>query len=260
MNFGVQTFTVRKYQKKDIETAYLPLIRLGIKDYEIARIKFNRKNALRVKELIEKYGIRVAAIQVKPKQVFDEVEAVVEFCRITGCKNVVISMLPFECILGSEEKFYAFLARLDKQYDLYAGQGIELAYHHHNWEYISLSNRKTRMDELIERTERIKFVHDTYWTTKSGFSAEQQIKRFGNRLLGIHLRDLKLYQKGLNVLSRDAAVGDGVIDFVSVLSSAVKVGCGYFVIEQKTNQPYEELAKAYECCLRIEERIREGVE
>ena len=256
----MQTFTIRKYQKKDMEAAYLPLIKLGIKDYEIARIKFNQKNAHVVKRLIKKYDIHVAAIQVKPKQVFEQVEEIVAFCQITGCKNVVISMLPFECILGSEDKFYGFLERLDGQYDLYAAQGIELAYHHHNWEYVSLSNKKTRMDELIERTERIKFVHDTYWTTKSGFSAEQQIKRFGNRLLGIHLRDLTLYQKGLNVLSRDAAVGDGVIDFVSVLSSAVKVGCRYFVIEQKTNQPYEELVKAYECCLRIKEHIREGVE
>ena len=33
MNFGVQTFTIRKKQKKDLEKAYLPLIEMGILDY-----------------------------------------------------------------------------------------------------------------------------------------------------------------------------------------------------------------------------------
>ena len=44
MNVGVQTFTIRKAQKKNIEKAYIPLIKLGILDYEVARIKFNKKN------------------------------------------------------------------------------------------------------------------------------------------------------------------------------------------------------------------------
>ena len=54
MKIGVQTFTIRKAQKKNIEKSYLPLINLGILDYEVARIKFNKKNALILKTLIQK--------------------------------------------------------------------------------------------------------------------------------------------------------------------------------------------------------------
>ena len=105
MNFGLQTFTIRKYQKKDMESAYLPLVKMGILDLEVARIDFNEKNALKIKELSEKHGINPVSIQVKPKYVFGDVDGVVNFCKITGCRNVVISMLPFDCILGKEEKF-----------------------------------------------------------------------------------------------------------------------------------------------------------
>ena len=45
MKFGVQTFTVRRAQKKSIEKAYMPLIKLGIKSFEIARIDFSFQNA-----------------------------------------------------------------------------------------------------------------------------------------------------------------------------------------------------------------------
>ena len=248
---GVQTFTIRKQQKKDPRQAYLPLAQLGIRDLEIARIHFDDKSGLRVREVIDALGLRVVAIQVKPRHVFGAVEDVVAFCNRTGCRRVVISMLPFSCILGSEQKFYDFVAKLDRQHAIYAAHGIELAYHHHNWEYITLSCGKTRMDVLLEETKNIQFVHDTYWTTKCGLSSPHQIRRFGNRLMGIHLRDLTLHKKGLQVQSRDGAIGDGVVDFPAVLAAAREVGCGYCVIEQKTPTPYADLQRSYAACRRI---------
>ena len=239
MNFGVQTFTIRKAQKKNIENAYLPLVEMGVKELEIARIDFTKENADTVKAIADKHGIRPVAIQVKPKYVFGDPDGVIEFCKITGCKNVVISMLPFECILGSDEKFYSFVSTLDTQAELYEKHGITLAYHHHNWEYIKLASGKTRLEELLTRTQKIKFVHDTYWTARSGISPEDQIREFGDRLLGIHLRDLTFNKKLLDVIPRDTFIGDGVIDFTRVLAAAEEVGCEYTVIEQKTDTPYE---------------------
>ena len=257
MTFGVQTFTIRKQQKKDIEKAYLPLIEMGIKKFEVARIDFNQKNAQTLKRLVDKYQIRIVSIQVKPKYVFGDVEQVVKFCETVGCKTVVISMLSFECILGGEEKFYDFVGKLDKYYEIYKGYNIELAYHHHNWEYITLRSGKTRMEELLERTKKIRFVHDTYWTTKCGLSSPKQIERFGERLIGIHLRDMALYKSGLKVLSKDAVVGEGVVDFEQVLVTADKTACEYLVIEQKTKKPYEDICRSYENCNRIRKRIEE---
>ena len=253
MDIGVQTFTIRHAQKKDIRRAYMPLIKLGIKKYEIARIDFNEKNAKIIKGLVDEFGIEVASIQVKPKYVFGDVEGIVRFCEITGCKNVVISMLPFGCILGKEEKFYKFIETLDRQFDIYASHGITLAYHHHNWEYVKLSNGRTRMAELLERTKKIKFVHDTFWTARCGISPAVQIKEFGDRLLGIHLRDLSFRARGLDVLPVNCAIGDGVVDFSAVFSEAERVGCSYYVIEQKTDTPYEDIEKSYQSIRKTEE-------
>ena len=244
MTFGVQTFTVRRAQKKSIEKAYLPLIKLGIKSFEVARIDFSPQNAERITALIKEYGIEISSIQVKPKYVFGDMERIIEFCKATGCKNVVISMLPFKCILGGEKRFYDFISLLDEQFEKYEKRGITLAYHHHNWEYVKLSNGKTRMNELINGTRRIKFVHDTYWSARSGIAPERQMREFGDRLLGIHLRDLEFGRRGLKVLPRDCAVGDGVIDFSAVLSAVRKSGCEYLVIEQNTKTPYTEIEKS----------------
>ena len=245
MTIGVQTFTVRKEQKRDLAAAYRPLVDTGIRDVEIARIDFTEQNAQRVRTLGETLGIRPVSIQVKPKYVFGDVEGVSRFCQIAGCTRVVISMLPFSCILGKEEAFYSFLSRLDEQYERYRERGIVLAYHHHNWEYVTLSNGKTRMQELLERTRSIRFVHDTYWTARSGVEPARQIAAFGDRLLGVHLRDLAFRKRLLDVVPHDAPLGDGVIDFGAVLDAVRASGCEYMVIEQNSADPYADIAKSY---------------
>ena len=245
MNVGVQTFTVRRTQRKSIRAAYLPLIEMGIKTLEIARIDFNEKNALEIKSLVDEYGIEVASIQVKPKYVFGHVDKIVKFCEITGCKRVVISMLPFGCILGGEEKLYSFIESLDRQFDIYAERGITLAYHHHNWEYVTLSNGKTRMAALLSGTKKIKFVHDTYWTARSGVDPVRQIEEFGPRLLGVHLRDLTHTRRILDVIAHDAALGDGLLDFGKIIPAAIAAGCEYLVIEQNSEDPYLSIERSY---------------
>ena len=245
MRVGVQTFTIRKAQKKNIEKAYLPLINLGILDYEVARIKFNKKNALIIKSLIDKYNINIVSIQVKPKYVFYHADEIIKFAKTINCKNVIISMLPFKCILGNEETFYKFIDTLDKTFSYYKSHDITLAYHHHNWEYVKLSNGKTKLEELLVKTKKIKFVFDTYWTKKSSYSLVKQIIEFNDRLLGVHLRDLTLYKKNLKVLSKDCEIGKGIINFEKVINNSIKVGCKYLVIEQKSKTPYESIKESY---------------
>lgn len=82
---------------------------MGVTTLEVARIDFNEENASKIRAITEKYGIRPVSIQVKPKCVFGDLDTIVRFCKITGCKNVVISQLPFDCVLGKEERFYGFL-------------------------------------------------------------------------------------------------------------------------------------------------------
>ena len=251
MKFGVQTFTIRKAQKKDIEKSYLPLVKMGISCLEVARIDFNEKNADEIWAIMGNHNIRPVSIQVKPKYVFGDPESVIRFCKTTECKNVVISQLPFSCVLGDEDRFYEFVGLLDKTCEIYAKEGITLAYHHHNWEYIKLSNGKTRMDELLSKTSKIKFVHDTYWTARCGIDPAKQIAQFGDRLLGIHLRDLSFSKKLIDVIPHDTWLGNGVIDFRSVLRAAAKSGCEYCVIEQNSKDPYSDIEKSYNYLLSL---------
>ena len=244
--FGLQTFTIRAAQRKNITSALSGAIQLGAAGFELARMDFNEKNAREIKALTEETLVPVFSIQVKPKYVFGDREGVARFCEITGCSRVVISMLPFDCILGEERRFFDFISSLDRETEAYRKMGLTLGYHHHNWEYVSLSTGKRRMDELLERTEKIKIVHDTYWTAKCGIDPAREVERFSGRLLGVHLRDLTLDRKGLSVPSRDCVIGEGVLDFKRIIPAARAAGAEYFVVEQKTKTPERDIKRSFD--------------
>ena len=258
MNIGLQTFTVRREQKRSVTAAYERAHALGLSGFEVARLDFNEKNAAEIKAFTERSGAEIYSLQVKPKHVFGERERIVDFARAVGCHRVVISMLPFDCILGGEDRFYSFVSRLDREFDLYAEQGITLGYHHHNWEYVKLSSGRTRMDEILSRTEKIKIVHDTFWTARCGIDPAREVERFRGRLLGVHLRDLLPYKKGLSVPVRDCALGEGTLDFSRIILAALSAGAEYLVIEQNTKTPYRELEKSYSYIKHITEAKSNG--
>ena len=244
MNLGLQTFTVRHEQKRSIKRAYLPLIELGIKSFELARLPFREENGDEISELISEYGIEISAMQVKPKYVYNSPKSVAAFAERVGCKRIIISMMPFNVILGSKCRFYDFVSTLDPLAEKYAEMGLTLGYHHHNWEYIPTSSGRLRMDELLRLTEKIGIVTDTYWTASCGIDPAAQITRLGSRLLGIHLRDLSHSRHLLAVNSCDCAVGQGVIDFASVMRAASEHS-PYLVIEQNSKNPLADIAASY---------------
>ena len=54
MKIGIQTFTVRKAQKRNFEAAYTPLANMGVGALEIARIDFSEANANALAALLAK--------------------------------------------------------------------------------------------------------------------------------------------------------------------------------------------------------------
>ena len=171
--------------------------------------------------------------------------------------NMYAVLGTLENLCELDDKAKEIISTLDKQYEIYEKHGITLAYHHHNWEYIKLSNGKTRMAEILSETKKIKIVHDTYWTARCGTDPVLQIKEFGNRLLGIHLRDLTFKKSGIDVLSVDTSIGNGVINFGGVLEAALENGCNYYVIEQKTDEPYADIEKSFKYLNSIITNIKE---
>ena len=244
MKIGLQLFTCRKQAQKDLLGTLEKIAALGIKYVEAARINFDDEDISAFKKAKEQYGIEVISAQIKPHILADEFDKCLKFLKETDCKIAIISVLPTECIIGSDEKLVEFCKWASELAKKYKEQGIQLCYHHHDFEFIR-SGEGTRFD-IIEKnmSEDMNFVIDTYWTTKAGINVEVLLDRLSGRVSGVHLRDYALYRKFIGRNPANYALGDGVIDFNRIVEAAKKAGVTYGAIEQNTKHPYSEIAKS----------------
>ena len=244
MKIGLQLFTCRKQAQKDLYGTLKNLAGLGIKYIEAARINFDDTDIAAFKKAKEEFGIEVVSAQIKPNILSKDFDKCMKFLRETECKIAIISVLPTECIVGSDEKLVEFCKWASELAKKYKEQGIQLCYHHHDFEFIR-SGAGTRFDVILENmSEDMNFVIDTYWTTKAGINVERLLKRLSGRVRGVHLRDYALYRKFIGRNPSNYALGDGVLDFNSIVETAKECGVTYGAIEQNTKHPYSEIAKS----------------
>jgi sugar phosphate isomerase/epimerase len=237
MKLAIETYTVRKEMRESMGETFADLISLGFTDFELARIKFNDKNADEIALLQKKYPINILAIQVKPNYLSRHIEEIASFCKKVSCKNIVVSKMPFRFIWSSDQKFKDYIVQLNLLADTCSKLNITLAYHHHYWEFVKLKNGKTKLEEIFDNTANMKFVCDTYWTAKCGVNPSKQIEYFNKRLLGVHLRDINVFKKNFKVKSDNCPLGQGFIDFKSVFKKAQQAGAEYMAIELKSEEP-----------------------
>ncbi len=244
MKIGLQLFTCRKQAQKDLFGTLEKLAALGIKYIEAARINFDDKDIEAFKKAKEQFGIEVVSAQIKPHILADDFDKCMKFLRETECKTAIISVLPTECIIGSDEKLVEFCKWASELAKKYKENGIQLCYHHHDFEFIR-SGKGTRFDIIVENmSEDMHFVIDTYWTTKAGINVEKLLDRLSGRVRGVHLRDYALYRKFIGRNPSNYALGDGVVDFNCIIEAAKRNGVDYGVIEQNTKHPFSEIAKS----------------
>ena len=246
MKIGLQLFTCRKQAQKDLFGTLRTLHSLGIKYVEAARISFDDADIDAFVKAKEAYGIEVISAQIKPHILAEEFDKCLKFLKATDCKIAIISVLPTECIIGNDEKLAGFCKWASELAAKYKEQGIQLCYHHHDFEFIR-SGAGTRFDVILENmSEDMNFIIDTYWTTKAGINVEKMLERLSGRVRGIHLRDYALYRKFVGRNPANYALGDGVIDFNWIIEAAKANGVTYGAIEQNTKHPFSEIAKSVE--------------
>jgi len=236
MRLAVQTYTVRRELRDEFGETLERIRVLGIGAVELARVDFTPQTAQRV----VRSGLAVTSIQARPELLAADPEGIAAFCRTVGCPLIVVSVLSARAILGGVRAVRRFAGELNDLARIYAGYGLALAFHHHDFEFARVGGQ-SKFEILIEATDpAVRFVVDTYWVAKSGVDPAAWIERLGARVAGLHLRDC-VRGKGPFRPAHDAPVGSGIVDFCAVLAAAAG-HASYAAIEQNTATPFRDLA------------------
>ena len=96
-----------------------------------------------------------------------------------------------------------------------AGYGLRLGYHNHWWELEPLIDGVHALELLADRLNPEVFLElDTYWAAVGGAQVPDLLRRLGDQVLSLHVKDGPLAKGEPNV-----AVGDGAMPVPEVLAA-----------------------------------------
>ncbi len=240
---SLQTFTIRKYLKTpDGRAAALGRIKpLGFDAIELARIQFTPKVVDQIAGICRDKEIDVVSTQMKLKEIEADIDWAVKLHRLLGCRDCSVSVVNLGA-LKSAERLRSYTDRLNRLGGVLKQEGINLLFHHHNFEFVPMNGRDT-FRLLVEHLDpdSVQFVLDTYWLQRSGYNPAAFIRNMKGRARGVHLRDYRLKPPIWAPGITDAELGQGNIDFRDVAAAAAEAGCAYMAVEQASAEPWKSL-------------------
>ena len=105
--------------------------------------------------------------------------------------------------------------------------GLKLLYHNHDFEFKKDADGIVPIEYLLEHSDPkyVNFQMDLFWVTKAGADPIAYFKKYPGRFKIWHVKDMD--KEG-----RFAPVGNGTIDFATILANKELSGMQYYMVEQ----------------------------
>lgn len=235
---AIQLYTVRHSISKNLEETFERLAKLGFTEFEIYGYNgtFFGKTAKEFGQILKNHGLKVISSHHRTGitdggdgTLLKNWEKTLEDLNFIGAKYAVCSYLPeAERSLENYRKLPEVLenaGRISKQ------DGIQLAYHNHDFEFLKMDEKKNFYDFILENTssDLVKMELDLYWISKAGLNPLVYFQKYPKRFPLWHVKDMKAVSKDFT------EVGNGTIDFKRIFEAKEKAGLKHWFLEQDSS-------------------------
>ncbi len=252
---GVQLFTVRRLAQQDLPRVLEQIRRIGYQQVETCADNYTfAADALR--HMIVDAGLRVPSGHFN----YEDLGSRINYASQLGLEWMVCPMIP-QSMWGSAGAFRLAAKQFNDWAKIARDLGMRFAFHNHNYEFAPLQSGSaatgastlTGYDILIEDTDPglVFFELDCYWVAQAGLDPVHLMERLGPRLRMLHLKDRAPDSSPSFVPDASAAhfvpVGRGTLNWISILSSARRLGVDYYFVEQDQTRgsPIDALRQSY---------------
>lgn len=237
-NLAIQLYTVRNAVSKDLEKTLERLANLGFENLEIYGYNgtFFGKNRTEFKSILKNTGLKVISSHhrtgITDKEngtLLQNWDKTLEDLNFIGSKYAVCSYLPeAERTIENYQKLPEVLensGKLSKQ------NGIQLAYHNHDFEFLKMDDENNFYDFILKNTssDLVKMEFDLYWISKAGLDPLDYFDKYPKRFPLWHVKDMKADTKDFT------EIGNGTIDFKRIFEARAKAGLEHWFVEQDSS-------------------------
>lgn len=243
MELGIQISSVRPMiqDQQGVRESFHKVARIG---YEYIQIQWVGEQVPPefIRDVLQESGMTCVGTQDYTEIVLPQLDEVIRWNELWGGKYVCISGIPKErmtldgCIAFARE--VGAIARQLRD------RGMTLTFHPRAQEFAQLGGRAAA-DILAEETDgSFQFLPDVFHVQKAGVDPADWIRSLAGRADLVHFKDMASTDMQDKTL---APVGQGALDWQSILAACRQSGVKYGFAEQETwdKDPFECLEEAY---------------
>lgn len=232
-NIGVQLYTVRDQMAKNVPQTLQKIAQIGFKEVEFAGY-FNHSPA-DIRRMLADNGLTAPASHIMPT-VFtdgDELKKQIDLANAIGHKYLIVAWLPE--VMRSEAMYRRMPEAMNQTGQLCKQNGIQFAYHNHDFEFAKLSDGTIVYDMLLKNTDPnlVGFELDLFWINKAGYDPLAYFAAHKGRFPLCHVKDM--------MSNGDMCeVGNGKLAFGNYFAQSDLAGLKHFFVEH--DNPKDSLA------------------
>ena len=229
MKIGAQLYTVRMFaqNEKDLGRTLEKIAGMGYEEVQVSGI--GNIAPERVKALCDANGLSIVLTHNPEHRFLNDVDGLIAEHQLYGCRYVGLGMMSER--YRTKDMFDDFFLDFEKPLQKLRDAGMLFMYHNHALEFGRLQDGRVMMDVMLERfpAEIMGITADTYWMQFAGVDVNDWLKRHGDRLSCVHLKDL--IPDGFT--AKMAAVGSGNMNFEAIVDTLQNNGVTeYALVEQ----------------------------
>jgi sugar phosphate isomerase/epimerase len=239
--------------------AYATLKRLGEVGFhvvELSQIPMTAENVDEIDRARVELGVDIAAVSamLEPTEglpgdsLARDFDKVVGDCARLDTRIVRIGMMPFPA-MASRQALLDFCKQSDEMAARLSEHGIGLYYHNHHVEFAKYDGRYI-LDIMRDRAPRLKFELDVHWIHRGGRDPVSVLKEYAGLVDLVHLKDYRIgqmpedafaslsagdlqsFMAAFEGIVQFAEIGEGNLDFTSIIEQSLASGAKYLLIEQ----------------------------
>jgi len=216
----------------------------------MAGMPMGRSGKLDWRKLIKESGLKVVSIHEDLGSILKRPQEVIDEARAFDTEYVVITgMYHFD--YSDRQAVVKLADQLNQAGKILKEKGLQLLYHNHNCEFLTVEPGKTAYQVILEKTDPqyVNFEFDSYWPTEAGCDALALMHTLGNRMKLYHINDRGNRGKGPTGSIRKSdsmELGDGNMNLTALIEAAKTYQVKAIILESHKNWLDRSPVKSFE--------------
>ncbi|WP_230085303.1 MULTISPECIES: sugar phosphate isomerase/epimerase family protein [Arthrobacter] len=229
---------------------------LGYNAVEVSQIPMDAAHVTELSRAQSELGMDIASLSVmleKPvgrpgDSLREDFSKIIDDAQRLDTKLLRIGMLPHPA-MKSLESVIDFAKEANGYAERLREHGIGLYYHNHHVEFMKYDG-KYMLDVIIENSPAMGLELDVHWVQRGGLDPVRTIEKYAAKTAMVHLKDYRIGQvpqSAFELLTQGdnegfmaayknivefAEVGEGNLDFPSIIEHSLAAGAQYMLVEQ----------------------------